>query len=248
MPTDNAKKGFFYQVASTWIVRLAKIEKWFLYRVAAAIDSRTRSNLALPQTAIAVSETVSLKNGRVMFQLPVGFTEMTQDEIDLKFPRGGHQPQHVYANPERNVSIAITFSLTDVLPHQLPELQTVLRASLGKLILSIKWKREEITKINTIPWVHLEFVTQAIDTKIHNDTYYTSFDGKMLGFNFNSTVEQYEANRVALEKTRDSIMIRSRIKSTSPKTRLTRQRRPLQRSLKQLRLSSRSKHQSRFRD
>lgn len=55
--------------------------------------------------------------------------------------------------------------------------------------------------------MQLEFISRAIDTNIHNDTYFTSFDGKMLGFNFNSTVEQYGAHKAELLKSRDSIII-----------------------------------------
>lgn len=55
--------------------------------------------------------------------------------------------------------------------------------------------------------MQLEFISRAIDTNIHNDTYFTSFDGKMLGFNFNSTVERYGAHKAELLKSRDSIII-----------------------------------------
>jgi hypothetical protein len=160
-------------------------------------ESNSASNLS-PQAPIA--DTVSLKDDRVMFNLPPEFTEMSADEIDSKFPPGSHQPQHVYANPERSVSISVTCADEKVMPHQLPELQTVLRNSLGQVFLSAEWKREEIIRINQTPWIHLEFVSQAIDTQINNDTYFTSFDGRMLGFNFNATVEQYEANRAELEE------------------------------------------------
>lgn len=152
---------------------------------------------------------VSLQGGRVTFKLPPGFTPMTAEEINLKFPpRGGNRPQYVYANDQRNVAIAITFSNARVSPQQLPELQTVIRKSLGQAFPNAEWKSEEMDTINSTPWVHLGFVSQAIDTKVHNDTYFTSFDGKMLGFNFNSTVAQYEANKSELQKTRDSIVVR----------------------------------------
>jgi hypothetical protein len=225
MPNNNARKDPLYQFASTWIIRLAKVKNWFLYNVTSKSDHHAQSN----------PETISLKNDRVTFTLPAEFTQMSAEEIDLKFPRGGNRPDRVYANPARSVSIAVTFSPAQVTPQELPELKISLRQFLGKVFPSAEWKREEIISINNTPWIHLEFVTQAIDTQVNNDTYFTSFDGRMLGFNFNSTVKQYQFNRVALEKTRDSIRIRS--KSTSPRTRLTRPKPPLQRSLKQLRLN-----------
>lgn len=61
--------------------------------------------------------------------------------------------------------------------------------------------------IDNVRWIQLEFISSAIDTDIHNDAYFTSFDGKMLGFNFNSTVEQYDASSAELRQSRDSITI-----------------------------------------
>lgn len=134
---------------------------------------------------------------------------MTTEEINFKFPqRGGNQPQYAYANADRNVAIAVTFSSARVTPQQLPELQQVIRKSIGQAFPTAEWKSEEMTTINNTPWAHLAFISQAIDTKIYNDAYFTSLDGKMLGINFNSTVEQYERNHSELQKTRDSIVVK----------------------------------------
>lgn len=79
---------------------------------------------------------------------------------------------------------------------------------LEQAIPNIKWIKQGFTDINNVRWVQLEFISRAIDTKIHNETYFTSFDGKMLGFNFNSTVEQYDAHKAELSKSRNSITIK----------------------------------------
>lgn len=176
----------------------------------ASISPQTPSP-SVQSSAAAVDQTrqVNLANNRVSFVLPPGFTAMTSEEIALKFPsRGGNRPQYVYANERRNVSIAITFSNSRVTPRQLPELKAVLQKSLKRMMPEIEWLTEEITTINSNPWAHLEFISRAIDTQVHNDTYFTSFDGKMLGFNFNSTVKQYDAVKSELRNTRDSIVLK----------------------------------------
>jgi hypothetical protein len=151
---------------------------------------------------------VSLASGRATFTLPPSFTPMTAEEIALKFPsRGGNQPQYVFANDRRNVAIAITFSSARVTTEQLPELKTVIQSSITRTMPDIQWLTEEMTTINQQPWVHLEFVSRAVDTQIHNDTYFTSLDGKMLGFNFNATAGQYQAVKSELDKARNSIVI-----------------------------------------
>ncbi|BAU11381.1 hypothetical protein LEP3755_18750 [Leptolyngbya sp. NIES-3755] len=173
------------------------------------VSSPTAAPSVAASPTVDSSRAVSLENGRVTFTLPEGFTPMTTEEINLKFPpRGGNRPQYVYANADRNVAIAVTFSPAKVTPQQLPELQQVIRKSVGQAFPTAEWKTEEMTTINNTPWAHLAFISQAIDTKIYNDAYFTSLDGKMLGINFNSTVAQYEANRAELQKTRDSIVIK----------------------------------------
>ena len=152
---------------------------------------------------------VYLEGGRVSFVPPAGFTSMTPDEIALKFPsRGGNPPKYVYANERRSVAIAITFSSARLTPQQLGELKNFMPKFLEKVMPDIKWIQQDFTAINNVRWVHLEFISRAIDTNVHNDTYFTSFNGKMLGFNFNSTVEQYEAIKAALHQSRDSITVK----------------------------------------
>lgn len=162
------------------------------------------------QTAKSPTKTtqrVSLARGRVSFVPPAGFTAMTPQEIAIKFPRGGSAPQHVYANERRSVAVAITFSQARISPQQLPELKIFLPKFLERAMPGIKWITQDFAVINNVRWIHLEFISRAIDSDIHNNAYFTSFDGKMLGFNFNSTVEQYDAMKAELHKSRNSITI-----------------------------------------
>lgn len=154
------------------------------------------------------TQRVYLAGRRVSFVPPAGFTAMTPEEIAFKFPRGANKPQHVYANERRTVSVAITFSQAQISPAQLPELKNFLPKFLELAVPGIEWITQDFTIINKVRWIQLEFISSAIDTNIHNDAYFTSFDGKMLGFNFNSTVEQYDAVNAELRKSRDSIIIR----------------------------------------
>jgi hypothetical protein len=106
-----------------------------------------------------------------------------------------------------NVSDAITFSTQAVTLEDLPELKAAMEQARPRLIPGLNWVTREIVEINGKPWVHFELTSFAIDTDIHNEMYLTSFDGKMLGFNFNSTVAQRDCYKDALKKSRDSIRI-----------------------------------------
>lgn len=161
-----------------------------------------------PSPTTNTKNRVYLAGRRVSFVPPADFTAMTPEEITLKFPSNGNQPQYVYANQRRSVSVAITFSPAKISPQQLPELKTFLPKFLERVKPDIKWITQNFTMIDNLRWIQLEFISSAIDTDIHNDAYFTSFDGKMLGFNFNSTVEQYDASSAELRQSRNSITIR----------------------------------------
>lgn len=166
------------------------------------------TQIQTPASPTTETQRVYLAGRRVSFVPPPGFTAMTPEEIAFKFPSGANQPQYVYANKRRTVSVAITFSQAQVSPDQLPELKNFLPKFLEQVRPGIEWITQDFTVINKVRWIQLEFISRAIDTNIHNDAYFTSFDGKMLGFNFNSTVEQYSAVSAELSKSRNSITIR----------------------------------------
>jgi len=158
-------------------------------------------------TSIASAEDrVFFAGGKVSFVPPAGFRPMTEEMIQFKFPRG-NPPQHVYANEKMNVSVAITFSPQALSPEQLPELKSAMEQTLPRLVPGLKWLAREIVEINGTQWVHFELTRHAIDTEIHNHMYMTSFIGRMLGVNFNSTIAQYEQHKEALARSRDSLRI-----------------------------------------
>lgn len=179
--------------------------------IAGASIGRSHFNSALAQQPTASLTTkaaeISLAGGRVTFVPPTGFTAMTSQEIAIKFPRG-NPPQYVYANQARNVAVAITFSQARVTPEQLSEVQEALPSILAQTMPITKWITQAPTTINNRSWIRMEFISKAIDTKIHNDLYFTSFDGKLLGFNFNATVQQYAELKAELRKSRDSIIVK----------------------------------------
>lgn len=151
-------------------------------------------------------EQVTLANGKVAFLLPPGFRAMTDAEIKLKYPTG-NAPQFAYGNERLNVSIAITFSSQMVSMAQLPELKSAMEQMLPRLVPSISWITREMLQLNGRTWVHFELTSTAIDTDIHNEMYLTSFEGKMLGFNFNATKAQYPPYKETLHWSRDTIRI-----------------------------------------
>lgn len=150
---------------------------------------------------------VALADGKVSFVLPAGFQPMTEEQIQNKYPRG-NAPKHVFANDRQSVSIAVTFSPARLAPEQLDEFMQAMEQMLPQLAPDLKWQVKDFVVINGRRWGHFRFTTEAIDTNIMNDMYFTSFEGKALMINFNSAVSQYESVKSALEKSKNSIEVK----------------------------------------
>lgn len=155
---------------------------------------------------ISANERVALGNGRVSFIPPAGFRQLTKEEIAKKFLRG-NPPHYVFANDTLSSSVAITFSNAKVSPEQLPEYKEAMETILPKMIPGLKWLTREFVELSGRKWFHLEAISSAIDTDIHNHLYSTSFDGKALIFGFNSTTKEYPKMKEALEESVQTIKL-----------------------------------------
>jgi hypothetical protein len=147
-----------------------------------------------------------LRGGAIEFSPPEGFVELSAEQIRMKYPNA-NRPEVVYATPDMGVSVAVTFSPAQVTPEQLPELKVAMEQTLPRLIPNLSWITREIVVNNQVSWVHFELTSSAIDTDIHNHMYMTSLDGRMLGFNFNSTVAAYGDHAEQLKSSFESIKL-----------------------------------------
>jgi hypothetical protein len=158
----------------------------------------------LPQ--LVVAETVSLKDDAIQFDLPTDFRVLSPEEMAAKFPRGT-LPSVAYGNQENSVSIAIIFSKHEQDPSKLGQLKEQMEQALPKTIANLHWVKRELVVAHGTTWVHFEFETFDPDAEFHNHFYLTSFRGRMLGFNFNSTISAYPEYQQALKKSLKSVRI-----------------------------------------
>jgi hypothetical protein len=143
----------------------------------------------------------------VSFVPPQEFSRLSEEIISVKFPEA-KGPGIVYGNSRTTVSIAITYPPQRALrPEQLPDFKSFMEPLIEKQKEGMQWLRKEFVEINGQRWIHFEFISQAVDTKIHNHMYLTSMDERVLMFNFNSTIEEYDGHKDALERSKDSIRI-----------------------------------------
>ena len=130
----------------------------------------------------------------------------TREEIDVKYPRA-NAPGQVYGNERRTVTIAVGMSGTALAADQLAEAHDALGEVMPQLMPGLEWLTREIVTINGRRWIHFAMVTPAVDTKIRNEMYMTSFRGKMLLVNLNATIGEYDAYKGALEEVRSSLRV-----------------------------------------
>lgn len=159
------------------------------------------------QSKSADTRRVTLYDGMVSFEPPPEFSRLSEEIVAAKFPEA-RGPGIVYGNSRTTVSIAITYPPERMLrPEQLPDFKTFMESFLEKQKKGMQWLKKEFVEINGQRWIHFELISQAVDTKIHNHMYLTSLDERVLLFNYNSTVEEYDSYKEALERSKNSIQI-----------------------------------------
>jgi hypothetical protein len=155
-------------------------------------------------------EQVILFDGRLSFELPDGFSTMPKDIAKIKYPMETHRPKYIYSNSKASTSIAVNLTENSSLQsQQLAEFKTFMEQTLVRMTPGLKWVKKEIITLNGTEWARLEFMSNAIDTDIHNIMLMTSFQGKPLMLNFNSTKEEFASVEKGLSDSIRSIKIGS---------------------------------------
>ena len=161
---------------------------------------------------VEATERVYLAEKQISFVPPVGFTAMSLEEIQAKFP-GAMPPSYAYANEARDVSVGITVSDIPLEAEQLPEVKRVLEDFLESSVPGFQWLEHDFVNLGGQDWIKLEFISQTQDQRIHNDMYITSLQGKLLGFNFNANLAVDFARRDLLQASRNSILLNETVAS-----------------------------------
>jgi hypothetical protein len=114
---------------------------------------------------------------------------MTGELLATKYPRGGG-PRQAIGNAPGTTSIAY-----DLLDQRAPSDDLdALRRGLqeGYVHLpKIKWIADDVRHVGNRDWAYLEFTAATADQDVHNIVLLSVYDGRLLLFNFNSTVGEF---------------------------------------------------------
>ena len=156
--------------------------------------------------ASSFAQRVEIPETTVSFEPPAGFTALTREEIQAKYPKGSG-PGFVVGNKARTTSIAYDIKPIAIGDKDLPELMAAFGDRFQKSIPGLVWKERKLIEMGGQRWVILEMTSTAVDTDIHNIMLITPHAGKLLMFNFNSTREEFADVEASLRSSFESITL-----------------------------------------
>ena len=124
-------------------------------------------------------------SGKGSMLLPQDFVLMDARSIAKKYPTAGHRPTEVYTNPGGTINVALNHTRNVAKESDLEGVKQVMDAQFNRP--SIDFIGSEIRDVNGKKFIILEFVSQAVDTKIYNLMAIGSLDGRLVMITFNCT-------------------------------------------------------------
>lgn len=147
---------------------------------------------------------IEVDGRNLTFQSPEGFRDFTPEMISAKFPNS-RAPQHVIGNASGTTCIAYEITQNAITPDQLPQAREALTQTFDRVVPGIQWVENKIIEKDGTKWIYLEMTSRAVDQDIHNMMLATSYKGRFLVFNFNSTKKEFPDYEAALRSSIDSI-------------------------------------------
>lgn len=162
--------------------------------------------LSLFALAVHAGEVVT-PDSAVTFTVPDDFTPFSADEIKQKWPTAASPPSFVVGNASRATSIAYDLKANPLKLEELPQAMKTFEAVFTRIVPGIAWKRRELIELGGRQWVMLELTSNAVDTDIYNIMLITSFRGRLLALNFNSTKSDFVPMEAALRRSVASVKL-----------------------------------------
>lgn len=150
---------------------------------------------------------VTLDDGAVSFTVPEDFTQMTAEEISIKWPTK-LAPKFAIGSERRSTTIAYEHKEQPLLPSQLEEARAAITPVVASMIPSIDWKQNAVVEIGGRSWILFEATSAARDTDVYNIVMLTSHKGRVLMFNFNSTKADFAKMEKVLRESIQSIKVK----------------------------------------
>jgi hypothetical protein len=160
----------------------------------AIISDLALSDITIPNTAISIS-------------IPTIFTELSIEGIELKWGGNKTRPQWAIGNQDAGTTISYSINEFDASQSSLNNVMLGMKQGFDRVVPGINWLNYEVTNLNGKDWIILEFMSNTLNTEIHNIMITTDLGNVMPILNFNSTINQFDGYEPLLRNSLESVTL-----------------------------------------
>jgi hypothetical protein len=150
---------------------------------------------------------ISIPNTQISLSIPVEFTELAREDMELKWSGGAAQPKWAAGNEHMGTTISYHINYFDASEAPLKEVMDGMKQGFDRIVPGIVWENYEVTNLNGKDWIILEFTSNAVDTEVRNIMVTTNLGDIMPTLNFNSTVGQFDGYESLLRNSLQSLTL-----------------------------------------
>ena len=150
---------------------------------------------------------ISIPNTPISLSIPVEFTELAKEDMELKWRDGSAQPRWAAGNENMGTTISYHINYFDASETPLKDVLDGMKQGFDRIVPGIVWEKYEVTNLNGKDWIILEFTSNAVDTEVRNIMVTTNLGDIMPTLNFNSTVGQFEGYESLLRNSLESLTL-----------------------------------------
>ncbi len=138
---------------------------------------------ALLATAMLLSpvwaEPQSLYEGALKLDVPSVFQSLPEESIEAMFSTSAHRPQVVYATPDAETRVALTYLSTPFTAEDVEPTRVELTSSMEQKA-EVAWHRNEVVVLNDRAWFRMDYDLSAKQPPTREILLGTSLRGKLL--------------------------------------------------------------------
>jgi len=153
------------------------------------------------------AKSFSMHQNSITFNAPDGFLTMSPELIQIKYPKG-NPPANVLTNESTESTIAYDIRAKSLPQSQIEETGKAFESAYKRVVAGFKLNSNKIVQISGQKWIQMEFISNTIDSEVYNIFLVTGYKGKMLIFNLNTTLKEFNKYESAFRKSIQSIILK----------------------------------------
>tara|TARA_B110000208_G_C11737293_1_gene418582 strand:+ start:750 stop:1340 length:591 start_codon:yes stop_codon:yes gene_type:complete len=167
-------------------------------------EKTTKNDVVISDLAL---NEITIPNTQISISIPVEFTELLIEDIELKWGGNKTAPKWATGNENMGTTISYSINLFDASEVPLKDVMLGMKQGFDRVVPGIIWENYEVITLNGTDWIILEFTSNTIDTEVHNIMVTTDLGNVMPILNFNSTVDQFEGYESLLRNSLESVTL-----------------------------------------